>query len=74
MHNYKVHKNKNKRMKKSIFLLTLVAALALTACNGGAASSEATGTDSTAVAADTTLAADSTSITADSVNAATTVK
>jgi hypothetical protein len=61
-------------MKKSIFLLTLVAALALTACNGGTASSEATGTDSTAVAADTTLAADSTSVTADSVNAATTVK
>jgi hypothetical protein len=61
-------------MKKSIFLLCLVAALALTACNGGAASSEATGMDSTAVAVDTTLAADSTSVTADSVNTATTVK
>ena len=60
-------------MKKSIFLLCLVAALALTACNGGA-SSEATSTDSATVAVDTTLAADSTSVTADSVKAATTVK
>jgi hypothetical protein len=61
-------------MKNSIFLLCLVAALALTACNGGADSSEATSMDSTVVAVDTTLAADSTSVTADSVNTATTVK
>ena len=60
-------------MRKSIFLLCLVAALALTACNGSA-SSEATSMDSTAVAVDTTLVADSTSVTADSVNTATTVK
>lgn len=74
MGNYKLHKIKIKTMKKSIFLLGLVASLALTACNGGSASTEATGTDSTAVAADSTLASDSTTVTADSVKADTSVK
>jgi hypothetical protein len=60
-------------MKKSIFLLSLVASLALTACNGGA-STEATGTDSTSVVVDSTLAVDSTAVIADSVKADTTVK
>jgi hypothetical protein len=60
-------------MKKSIFLLSLVASLALASCNGGA-STEATGTDSTSVAVDTTLAVDSTAVIADSVKADTIVK
>ena len=57
-------------MKKSIFLLCLVAALALTACNGSA-SSEATSMYSTAIAVDTTLVADSTAVIVDSAKTAT---
>ena len=60
-------------MKNSIFLLCLVAALALTPCNGGA-SCEATCADSTSVAVDTMLVADSSAVATDSIKADTSVK
>lgn len=60
-------------MKKSIFLLSLVASLALSSCNGG--SGEATTeVDSTTVAVDTTVVADSSSVATDSTKADTSVK
>ena len=64
---------KKETMKKSIFLLSLVASLALSSCNGG--STEATtAVDSTSVAVDTTAVADSSSVATDSTKADTTVK
>lgn len=62
-------------MKKSIFLLALVASLALASCNGGASEEATTCTDSTCVAVDTTVVpADSASVIGDSVKTATLVK
>lgn len=62
-------------MKKSIFLLSLVASLALISCNGGESSEVTTGSDSTLVVVDSTLvAADSSIVVADSTKADTAVK
>lgn len=62
-------------MKKSIFLLSLVASLALISCNGGGSSEATTGSDSTLVVVDSTLvAADSSIVVADSTKADTAVK
>lgn len=61
-------------MKKTIFLLSLVATLALSSCNGG--STDATASDSTAVAVDSAAVTTVTPSAAalDSLKADTTVK
>ncbi len=62
-------------MKKTIFLLSLVASLALISCNSGASSEATSGADSTLVVVDSALvAADSSVVVADSTKADTAVK
>lgn len=48
-------------MKKSVFLMGMIALLAFASCNGGS-SVKSTGSDSTLVAFDSTLAIDSLSV------------